>query len=238
MEQKIIDFIAASVSPVTAKQYSDFCDWIHNEIEYNQLVTSSVFANLNFKKKLAKRIVRSVLYDDSDSFVYLLLNDLLDVRLRSLIKYYLAVEIHGNANLKEAVIRKACHCLNTHWIEGKGIVDTSGEAVVRMRNGDPLYQGYRFFAVNMLCFTVDKFVLGFRTDSGPIRSPMKYYKGCKPLGKKTSDDGIEWNAILFDRSLSDDHIAIFSNQLDGEGTIEMCDWLSNHKQRAIFRCDY
>lgn len=240
MNSEITDFISKQVTPFLflGVKYKNFCDWIHNKEEYNQDVTSLIFSNLEFKKKLAKKIARSLLYDESDGFKFFLSENSLDARLRSLIKYYLAVEIFGNPDLPEAKISKACDWVNTTWIDGRGILDTSVEAVVRMRRGDPLYQGYRFFVVNMLCFTADKFALGFRTDSGPVCSPMKYFKGCKPLGRRQSVDGREWNVILFDRSLSDDHIAIFSNQLDGDGTIEICDWLSEHNQRVIFRCDY
>ena len=234
MNSEITDFISKQVSSDMGKQYEDFCNWIHNEEEYNQDLTSLVFSNLEFKKNLAKKIVRTLLYGESDGVEYYPL----DARLRSLIKYYSAVEILGNPDLPEAQIRKFCNCKNTTWIKGRGIIDASEEAVVRMCPGDSLYQGYRLFIVNMLCFTADKFAIGFRTDNGPVRSPMKYYKGCKPLGRKQSVDGTEWNVILLDRSLSDDYLAVFSNQLDGEGTIEICDWLSYQNQRVIFRCDY
>ena len=234
MNSEITDFISKQVSPDMGKQYQDFCNWVQNEVEYNQALTSLVFSNLEFKKNMAKKIVRNLLYDESDGFELYPL----DARLRSLIKYYSAVEILGNPDLPEAKVCKVCNCKNTTWIKGRGIIDTSEEAIVRMRPGDPLYQGYRIFIVNMLCFTADKFALGFRADSGPVRSPMKYYKGCKPLGRRLSVDGTEWNVILVDRSLSDDYLAIFSNQLDGEGTIEICDWLSDQNQRVIFRCDY
>ena len=143
----------------------------------------------------------------------------MDSRLRSLIWYYRSVETHG---------------ADSH---GSGNIYPEN-AIVRMRPQDPLYQGYRFFIVDMLCFTADKFILGFRTDCGPVRSPMKYFKGCRPLGLKTAPDGREWNLILFDRTLSDDNTAIFSNQLDGDGDIEMCDWLSDSNQRIIFRCGF
>jgi hypothetical protein len=33
-------------------------------------------------------------------------------------------------------------------------------------------------------------------------------------------------------------LAIFANQLDGDGTIELCDWLSPSQRRIIFRTDY
>ena len=240
MKTEILNAISKFASDDTAKQYADFCDWIHNDTEYDHHVCSQVFTNLSFKKQLAKKIANSVLYGNGGGYMeYRLMNDSMDVRLRSLIKYYLSVEILGNPNLSEEIIRKAISKFShISWIEGRGIIDTSDEAIVKMRPQDPLYQGYRFFVINMLCFTADQFILGIRADSGPVRSPMKYYKGCKPLGRKVSGAGVEWNTILFDRSFSDDHTAIFSNQLDGEGSMEICDWLSDSNQRVIFRCDY
>lgn len=41
-----------------------------------------------------------------------------------------------------------------------------------------------------------------------------------------------------DTFLSDDFLAVFSNQLDGDGTVEMCDWFSHHHHRIIFRINY
>lgn len=240
METDIFNIISIFTTHDIAKQHADFCDWVQNDKEYNHEVTSQVFANLHFKKQLAQKIVNSVLYGNYGSYSeYDLMKDSMDSRLRSLIKYYLSVEILGNPDLPEETIRKAFPNFSRNpWIKGWSILDISDEAIVKMRPCDPLYQGYRFFVINMLCFTSDRFILGFRTDSGPVRSPMKYYKGCKPLGIKASSAGVEWNTILFDRSLSDDHIAIFSNMLDGEGAIEICDWLSDYNQRVIFRSSY
>lgn len=240
MKTEFFDVVSRYVSGDTAKQYADFCDWIRNKTEFNSQVTSQVFANINFKKQLAKEIVASLLVGhDDDILGCRLWRDSMDVRLRSLIKYYLSVEILGSPDLPEEIIRKTFSDYSrSKWIEGWSILDTSDEAIVKMRPQDSMYEGYRCFVVNMLCFTANQFVLGFRTDSGPVCSPMKYFKGCKPLGRKVANTGIEWNTIMFDRSLSDDHIAIFSNQLDGEGTIEICDWLSDSNQRVIFRADY
>lgn len=240
MREDIIDFISKHVTPDMGRQYMEFCDWVRNDTEFNDDITASIFASLSFKKDLAKQIVKSILYDIKyDSVFFELYRCSLDARLRSLIKYYLSVEILNNPDLPEAKINEVLSSwFQATWISGRGIIDTSNEAVVRMTPKDSLYQGYRFFIINMLCFTADKFVLGFRTDGGPVISPMKYYKGCKPLGRRKSKEGIEWNVILCDRSLSDDHIAIFSNQLDGEGTLEVCDWISEHHQRVIFRCDW
>lgn len=243
MDNKIFDYIADNVAPDIAKQYDEFCDWIHNGKECNQNVTSSIFASIDFKKQLAKRIVRSLLYEKPENDFYITAVGVnmhsMDARLRSLIKYYSSVEILSHPEIPEERIRKVVSgCSRASYIEGWTISDISEEAIVRMRPGDELYKGYRFFIVNMLCFTADRFVLGFRTDSGPVYSPMKYYKGCKPLGNRRSSDGTEWNAIMFDRALSDDHLAVFSNELDGEGTMEMCDWLSDHEQRVIYRDGY
>ena len=33
MDYKISDFIADNVAPDMAKQYDEFCDWIHNRME-------------------------------------------------------------------------------------------------------------------------------------------------------------------------------------------------------------
>lgn len=243
MENKISDYIADNIAPDIAKQYFEFCDWVNNHNECNQNVTSSIFANIDFKKQLAKRIVRTLLYENYENDFYLTAIDVnmqaMDARLRSLINYYFSVEILGHPDLPEEKVQKArLHYSRASYLKGWEIDDTSAEAVVRMRPRDPLYQGYRFYIVNMLCFTADRFVLGFRTDSGPVYSRMKYYKGCKPLGNKTSSDGTVWNAIMFDRTWSDDHLAVFSNELDGDGTIEMCDWLSDQEQRVIYRHGY
>ena len=242
-DNEISVFISENVAPDVAKKYTGFCDWIHDNNEYDEEVTFSVFANIDFKKRLAKRVVRSLLYENYENDFYNTAMGMnlhaMDARLRSLINYYLSVEILDHPDLPEEKIRKAISgCYRTSYIKGRGIDDESAEAIVRMRPEDPLYQGYRFFIVNMLCFTADRFVLGFRTDNGPVHSPMKYYKGCKPLGNRRSCDGTEWNAILFDRTLSDDHLAVFSNQLDSDGTIEMCDWLSEQEQRVIYRHGY
>lgn len=213
MKQSIVEFITYNVSSAVARRYVDFCDWIHNETEYDPEVTSSVFTNVSLKKELAKRIVRSI--RDNEDYDFYELRNSMDARLRSLVCYYWAVETDGEDS----------HGSGNKYPEN---------AIVRMRPEDPLYQGYRFFIVDMLCFTADKFILGFRTDSGPVRSPMKYFKGCRPLGIKAAPDGREWNLILVDRNLTDDNTAIFSNQLDGDGNIEICDWLSDSNQRIIF----
>ena len=236
MEIVISDFISQNITPDMAKQYSDFCDWIHDNVECNESVTSLVFANIHFKKKLAKRIVESLLHDDICSYKTLLLRDSKDARLRALIRYYLSAEIYSNPDLREKNIHAALSPFAT-W-DGLHIEDSSVDAIVRMQQEDPFYQGWRFFVVNMLCFTADRFVLGFKKDNEPLKAPMKYFKGCKPLGIRTSRDGTQWNAIMFDRTLSDDHIAIFSNTLDGEGSIKICDWISDDNQRIIYRCAY
>ena len=211
------------ISPDIAKQYADFCSFSYDKEGYDALLTSSVFANLSFKKELAKKIVNAVLDNDFYDSDLVDLCTSMDIRLRSLINYYWAVNLlNGESPHKTDIFN-----INNQEYE-----------IVRMQPGDNLFQGYRCFIVNMLCFTANKFILGFRTDSGPVRHGMKYFKGCRPLGIKADKNGSKWNLILFDRSLTDDCSAIFSNSLDGDGTIEMCDWLSDHNQRLIYRCNY
>lgn len=223
MEQSIIDIISSMISPDVAKKYTDFCSFLYDKEGYNTLLTSSVFTNLSFKKELAKKIVNAILDNEFHDPDLVDLCNSLDVRLRCLISYYWAVnQFNGERS----------HQTNIFNINNKEY------EIVKMRPGDNLFQGYRCFIVNMLCFTANKFILGFRTDSGPVSHGMKYFKGCRPLGIRADHNGSKWNLILFDRSLTDDYSAIFSNFLDGDGTIEMCDWLSDHHQRLIYRCSY
>lgn len=228
MKHDIADYISKTISPDLAKRYTNFCDWIHNDNETDPSVMSSVFNSISFKKELAKKIVHAIFDGDYDSFDIIGLTRSMDARLRSLINYYWSVETLSKRRFPESSI---------FTIKDPDINDPEYQ-IVRMRPGDPLFDGYRFFIVNMLCFTANKFVLGFRADGKPIISPMKYYKGCKPLGNRMADDGTKWTLIMFDSALSDDHSAIFSNQLDGDGTIEMCDWLSDKNQRIIYRVNY
>ena len=58
------------------------------------------------------------------------------------------------------------------------------------------------------------------------------------MGTGRGIDGQEWNLIECDDDLSDDNLAIISNQLDGDGTIEICDWIDDKNQRVIFKCNY
>ena len=118
------------------------------------------------------------------------------------------------------------------------IADPSEEAIVTMRPEDDFYRGYRFFIINLQCFTSKRFVIGFRTDTGPVRGPMKCYKGCRPAGIGKAYDGSEWNLMECDNSLSDDNLAVICNTLDGEGTVEVCDWINDNNQRVVFRQNY
>ena len=136
MDYKISNYIADNVAPDMAKQYDEFCDWVHNRNECNQNVTSSIFASIDFKKQLAKRIVRSLLYEKPENDFYNTAMNVnlhaMDARLRSLINYYLSVEILSHPELPEEKIRKAkSGCYRSSYIEGWAISDTSEEAIVR-----------------------------------------------------------------------------------------------------------
>ena len=238
--QFLNNYFAAEGDMQSVADYAAFCDWVKDERQFNNVITSRVFANVKLKKAMAKAIVSNLLTDGLDGLPYHQLN--MDARLRLLVKYYLSVAVLNDNSLPEDKVKRVVKIFanepdKVHYNKGR-IIDDSTEAIVRMRPGDDFYKGYRFFVVNMFCFTVSRFVIGMRTDSGPVRHAMKYYKGCRPLGMGKDNDGVEWNLIECDTSLSDDYLAIFSNQLDGNGTIELCDWLSPSQQRIIFRTDY
>ena len=135
-------------------------------------------------------------------------NLLLQHRRGLLVDYYFARELFSPDPTVAATARNA---IERYSKCNKG----PGGAVVIMRSEDEMYDGYRFFIINMLCFTANRFAIGFRTDGGPVRETMTYYKGCRPLGVRTASNGVEWNLIECDASLSDDNFAVFSNLLDG-----------------------
>lgn len=229
-----------------AADYAAFCD-LNDERQYVDDITSKVFANVKLKKEMAKTIVSHILAGDYHCLVPYYLHSM-DARLRLLVKYYLSVAVLNDNSLPEDKVNRAVNfCADKpnnvdvrrgSYLHGWIIVDISLDAIVRMQSGDDFYGGYRFFVVNMLCFTASRFVLGMRTDGGPVRSSMKYYKGCRPLGIEKDSEGIAWNLIECDMSLSDDSLAIFSNAFDGDGTIEICDWFNPHQHLIIFRTNF
>lgn len=230
----------------TADDYAAFCNWIKDDRQFDNGLTSKVFANVEFKKAMAKAIVKHCLSGGSYDLYFPEEPHVMDARLRSLVKYYMSVALLDDSNLTEDEVKqalyncdygKSVYVSKASCFKGWCISDVSNDAIVRMRAEDELYQGYRFFVVNMLCFTASRFILGMRTAGGPIIS-MKYYKGCRPAGIGKDSTGAEWNLIECDTTLSDDHLAILSNQLDGDGSIEMCDWISPQDRRIIFRCHY
>ena len=244
--QFLKNYFAAEGDIHSADDYAAFCDWVYDKRQFDDGITSRVFASVKLKKAMAKAIVSNLLTNGFSGFPYHHLD--MDVRLRLLVKYYLSVAVLNDNSLPEDKVERAVkicandpdevHVTDGSYLHGRSILDYTTEAIVRMRPGDDFYKGYRFFVVNMLCFTASRFVIGMRTDSGPVHHAMKYYKGCRPLGMGTDNDGIEWSLIECNTALSDDSLAVFSNQLDGEGAIEVCDWLSPSQRRIIFRTGY
>lgn len=230
MKDFLYNYFVAKNDTHTAEEYLEFCDSAHRlngQAVYSNNLTSKVFSNLDLKKSMAKKIVSDMM-NKRDHYLE---SRLIDRRLRALVNYYFAIELYSP---DPKIAETAHNALEKFSHDYKH----SEEAVVTMRNGDELYDGYRFFIINMLCFAAKRFAIGFRTDSGPVSGPMTYYKGCRPLGVRTANNGEKWNLIECDCSLSDDNIAVVSNLLDGEGTIEICDWVNDDNQRVIFRCDY
>ena len=241
MKDLLYNYFDAKGDARTAEDYMAFDDWIHDKRQYSEDLTSRVFSNIDLKKAMAKKIVSDMM-NDRDHYNQ---SSIIDKRLRALVTYYFSIELFSeDPKVAESAAKAIRYYRSKHNqidIDLSGIAkfkDPSDDAIVVMRPGDDLYRGYRILVVNMLCFTSSRFVLGLRTDGGPVRGPMKYYKGCRPVGIGRANDGTEWNLIQCDTSLSDDNLAIISNALDGDGTIEMCDWISDKIQRIIFRTNY
>ncbi|MBR5170257.1 MAG: hypothetical protein IKW85_06780 [Muribaculaceae bacterium] len=241
MKEFLRDYFGAKGDARPAEDYSAFCEWIHDPREFSEGLTSGVFANLELKKAMAKRIVNDMMrggwgYGESG---------IIDQRLRALVTYYFNVALFSQdpevaASAADAIrrYRHHNHQMNIDLDDKVIKSDPSPDAIVTMRPEDDFYRGYRLFIINMLCFTSSRFVIGLRTDGGPVSGPMKYYKGCRPLGIGTAKDGLAWNLVECNNALSDDHQAILSNALDGDGTIEICDWINDDNQRIIFRTCY
>ncbi len=240
MKDFINDYFKAKGDAPIADDYFAFCDWIHDQREYSEKASQGVFTNLDFKKALAKRIVSDMM----NGSLRFSVREIIDQRLRALVTYYFSIHLYSHDTAVAEAAAKAFERFRSiyhqlHIIHhGSVIIDPSPEAIVTMRSEDSLYRGYRFFIINMLCFTSSRFMIGMRTDGEVVKGPMKYYKGCRPMGIRKADNGMEWNIIECDNALSDDHLAILSNQLDGDGTIEICDWINNGCQRVIFRRNY
>lgn len=241
MKDLLYNYFDAKGDTRTAEDYMAFDDWIHDERQYSEDLTSRVYTNIDLKKAMAKKIVTDMM-NNRDIFVQ---SSIMDKRLRALVTYYFSIELFSeDPKVAESAAKAIAHYrskhnqIHMHLSERVMVSDPSDDAIVIMRPGDDLYRGYRILVVNMLCFTSSRFVLGLRTDGGPVRGPMKYYKGCRPAGIGRANDGTEWNLIDCDTSLSDDNLAIISNALDGDGTIEMCDWINGNTQRIIFRTNY
>lgn len=244
MKDFICEYFNGKGDSPFAEDYTAFCDWIHDHRDFSREITSGVLTNLDLKKSMAKKIVSDMM-NGSDEYRE---QEIIDNRLRSLVTYYFSVMLFSqDARMAESAAgayRKYrspeldFSITDNGWLSGKCIVDHTGKAVVTMRPGDFLYSGYRFFVINMQCFASSRFMIGMRTDGGIVRGPMKCYKGCSPAGIGKAYDGSEWNLMECDNSLSDDNLAIIYNTLDGEGTVEVCDWINDDNQRVVFRQNY
>lgn len=220
-------------------QFEDFFK-LWKDVEFDEVLLRGVLANADLKHGLAKYIVERIVYHDD---YYLRQHNNVDVRLQCFVSYYLVKEILNTGMDVEKAQELATGSIGDCRI-GKGCYlpdltfsSLDSSVPVRMCPGVDIHLGYRTFIVNLLCFNSKKFLMGCRCDSGPVIA-MKYHKGCKPVGIRKGANGIEWTVFQVDRDLTDDNTAVFSNGLDGDGTIEVCDWISDAEQRVVFRENY
>lgn len=238
IKELLHDFLILEGKVDLLKEYEYFFD-ICTEQEYDSCLTRVILANIDFKHRFAKYIVNR--QKDGD-WLLLSPNESQDFRLDSFIAYFAMVKmLNGSVEIDEVNGLKYLLGIESYY-DGCYLPGLSGNPhhsymPVRMRPGGGLQIGYRLFVINLMCFKSKKFVMGCRCDSGPIIQ-MKYNKGCSPLGKRTDSQGREWTIFQVDASMSDDYTAIFSNFLDGDGTVEICDWVNDNDVRVVFRTDY
>jgi hypothetical protein len=211
------------------------------EKDYDEELSKNVIANVSLKHRLAKWIVHDIMLGEGK---FLVEREICDYRFYSMILYYLWTFVLNKPEMDIYDAKEMLTCFQTEIHVGKGIyldgvtISSSDRlSPVIMKSGGDFHPSYRNFIVNMLCFASDKFVLGCRCDSGCVNS-MRYHKGCKPLGQRLDSHGRKWTVFMIDRTLSDDFTAIFSNLLDGDGTLEVCDWIADNDVRVIYRQNF
>ncbi len=229
----------------TRMRYERFFSYSSEMNVYDEKLTDNVFASVSFKHKHAKELFDMVLKKQG----VVLMRELTDVRLYSLLLYRLYVYIHNcpiDPN-KEDDLRSiatsiiglqngGCHIEEGCYLKGYCLYTNDMYAPVRMSPGGEMFHpGYRLFTINLLCFREREVMLGIRGD-GFIPTTL-YHKGCKPVGVKKDAQGQAWLLMRAGMAWSDDHTAIFSNWADGNATLEICDWLSENDVRVIFRAD-
>lgn len=232
------DFLISEGKTESLKVYDQFFDFC-SEQQYDPLLTTEILANIDFKHRFAKYIVNRRM---DGMWLLLSPNDDQDFRLCSFIAYYSMVKLL-NRSLDEQQLNNLKFSLDLKsirkgtYLPGYCVNEVTPYMPVIMRPGGSFQRGYRMFVINLLCFRDRKFMMGCRCDSGPVIG-LKYHKGCCPIGEKTDDLGRKWTVFQVDASLTDDYTAIFSNFLDGDGTIEICDWINASDVRVVFRSNY
>ncbi len=245
MEQyKLTEFLESEGSDSMATRYESFFGYSSDDNTFDEMLTNDVFANVAFKHKYAKELFNKVLTRKK----VVLTQYLTDSRLYSLLLYRLYVYILNSSiePNKEDDIRKIISIIGLNngyhlelgsYLKGYCLYSDDLFAPVRMTSGDELlHPGHRLFTINLLCFREREVLLGIRGD-GFIPRCTRYHKGCKPIGIKEDARGRKWLLMRACMTWSDDHTAIFSNETDGDATLEICDWVNENDVRVIFRAD-
>lgn len=232
------DFLKGEGRDGLWQEYEAFFDhW--PSVEYDAALTRAVFGSVDFKHRFAKYVVGRICDGD------LLYESFTDARLSSFLRYYAVVKLLNGDIGEERAVRLMEYLGSPNrfgmgnYLPGRTIYPRENDVCmpVTMQPGGGLHVGYRLFTVNMLCFKASRFVMGCRCDSGPVMG-MRYHKGCSPLGVGTDSYGGKWTLFNVDTALTDDNTAVFSNGLDGDGTVEVCDWVSDRDVRVVYRADF
>ena len=238
LKKLLHDFLISEGKVELIKEYGNFLDMCSDK-EYELSLTEGMLANIDFKHRFAKYIVKR---QEEGDWIMLDSYGVRDHRLSSFIAYFAVIRL---LNFKLSVqkieglkyLLRINSCFEGCYLSGLSLNECHSYMPVVMSPGGGFQQGYRMFVINLLCFRHRKLLMGCRCESGPIQK-MKYNKGCYPHGIRKDSQGRGWTIFQVDASLTDDYTAIFSNFLDGDGTVEICDWVGDTDIRIIFRSNY
>lgn len=178
-----------------------------------------------FKSTFAHRLAKSYL-DWGDTFVPQVLERMVDIKLCSLIPYFIARRVFGPGGAD--IVKSRPDILDLFRLE---ITTTEGHNVIDHSFGASIllpvkYRGYghpvnsrehigHLFQVNILSFPGESHILGYRdTAEGSI----EIIKGMKPVGNFG-----RWDLFELDLALSDDTTALFTLAPPfGDRLVEVC----------------
>ena len=115
MKDLLYNYFDAKGDARTAEDYMAYDDWAHDKRQYSEDLTSRVYANIDLKKAMAKKIVSDMMNDRD----YYNQSSIMDKRLRALVTYYFSIELYsGDPQVAESAVKAIAHLYCAVAIEG------------------------------------------------------------------------------------------------------------------------